>query len=140
MGPVRLVRAGGLIAAGGLGAALLIGAPAAAIVGFACLGAGLAAVIPAVFRAAGNVPGTRSAPALAAVSTTGYVGFLAGPPIIGGLAELTSLPVALGVLPALGLVIAGLARSVRGEAGGRVGVGGIEGLAPIRAESRNDPG
>src|SRR3954470_1647097 len=92
IGSVRLVRVGGLVAAVGLGAALLIGAPAAAIAGFACLGIGLAGVIPAVFRAAGNVPGTTSAPALAAVSTTGFLGFPAGPPLIGGLAELASLP------------------------------------------------
>src|SRR3954462_2653732 len=76
LGSVALVRRGGLVAAAGLGAALLLGEPVAAIVGFTALGAGLAAVIPAVFRAAGSVPGTRSAPALAAVSTTGDPGFL----------------------------------------------------------------
>jgi sugar-phosphatase len=113
VGPVRLVRAGGLVAAAGLATALAANTPAAAIAGFACLGAGLAGVIPAVFRAAGNVPGTRSAPALAAVSTTGYLGFLAGPPLIGGLAELTSLPVALGTLPLLAGLVALLARAVR---------------------------
>jgi HAD superfamily hydrolase (TIGR01509 family) len=116
VGAVRLVRAGGLLAAAGLGGALLIAAPAAAIVGFACLGAGLACVIPTVFRAAGNVPGTRSAAAIAAVSTTGYLGFLAGPPLIGGLAELTSLPAALAVLPLLAALVAVLARAVRPEA------------------------
>jgi HAD superfamily hydrolase (TIGR01509 family) len=117
IGSVRLVRTGGLVAAAGLGAALLIEAPAAAIAGFACLGIGLAAVIPAVFRAAGNVPGTSSAPALAAVSTTGYLGFLAGPPLIGGLAELTSLPAALAVLPLLAALVAALARAVRPASG-----------------------
>src|SRR4051794_21177379 len=113
LGSVALVRRGGLVAAAGLAAALLLGEPVAAVVGFTALGAGLAAVIPAVFRAAGSVPGTRSAPALAAVSTTGYLGFLAGPPLIGGLAELTSLPVALAVLPALAGLVALLARAVR---------------------------
>ncbi len=43
----------------------------------------------------------------------GYVGFLAGPPIIGGLAELTSLPTALWLLVALGLAIAALAPHAR---------------------------
>ena len=115
VGSVALVRRGGLLAAAGLAAALVIGEPLAAIVGFTALGAGLAAVIPAVFRAAGAVPGTRSAPALAAVSTTGYLGFLAGPPLIGGLAELTSLPAALGLLPALAALVALLAAAVRGR-------------------------
>ena len=128
-GPVSLVRAGGLVAAAGLGAALLIATPAAAIAGFACLGIGLAGVIPAVFRAAGNVPGTRSAPALAAVSTTGYLGFLAGPPLIGGLAELTSLPVALGLLPLLAGFVAVLARAVR-PAGGPVLLSDLDAARP----------
>ncbi|HEY3019910.1 MAG TPA: hypothetical protein VGJ32_06935, partial [Solirubrobacteraceae bacterium] len=72
----------------------------------------LAGAIPAVFRAAGSVPGTRPAPALAAVTTTGYVGFLAGPPLIGALAELVSLPVALGLLPVLAGLMAALAGAV----------------------------
>jgi hypothetical protein len=36
--------------------------------------------------------------AVAAVTTTGYLGFLVGPPLIGFAAELTSLPVALGLV------------------------------------------
>ena len=36
---------------------LLIAQPAAALVGFACLGVGLASVVPAVFSAAGRIPG-----------------------------------------------------------------------------------
>jgi MFS family permease len=111
LGPVALVRRGGLVAALGLGAALLIGSPAAALAGFACLGAGLATVIPAVFRAAGTAT-AQAGPALAAVSTTGYLGFLAGPPLIGGLAQATSLPAALGLLPALAAVVALGARAV----------------------------
>src|SRR5439155_325707 len=111
LGAVALVRRGGLVAAVGLGAALIAGAPAAALVGFACLGAGLATVIPAVFRAAGNAT-SQPGPALATVSTTGYLGFLAGPPLIGALADATSLPTALVLLPALAAVLAAGARAV----------------------------
>jgi len=32
------------------------------------------------------------------VTTTGYLGFLAGPPLIGLAAEVTSLPLALGLV------------------------------------------
>jgi len=106
LGSVTLVRAGAVLAGAGLGTALVIGEPPAALAGFACLGAGLATIIPAVFRAAATIPGTRSAPSLAAVSTTGYLGFLAGPPLIGALAEASSLPVALAALPALAAVLA----------------------------------
>jgi MFS family permease len=113
LGPVTLVRFGGLVAAGGFGLALLAGRPAAAMFGCACLGAGMASVVPIVFRAAGAVPGVTAGVALAAVSSTGYLGFVVGPPTIGGLAELIGLPAALGVLVALATVVASLARTTR---------------------------
>jgi MFS family permease len=112
-GPVALVRRGGILGAVGISAALLIAQPAAAIVGFACLGLGLAGIVPTVFRASAHMPGITSGVALGAVSTMGYVGFLGGPPIIGGLAELTSLPTSLWLLVALGAAIAALAGHVR---------------------------
>jgi MFS family permease len=113
LGPQRLLRAGAVVGGGGLAAALVAATPGAAIAGFACLGAGLAAMVPVVFRGAGQVPGLAPGVALAAVSTLGYTGFLAGPPLIGALAAATSLPVALGTLCACcGLVVL-LAGSVR---------------------------
>ena len=62
------------------------------------MGLGIANTIPLLFSAAARVPGTPPAIALAAVATTGYLGFLVGPPLIGLGAELTSLPVALGLV------------------------------------------
>ena len=55
LGNVTLVRGGSLIAAAGLGAALLIHEPAAGIAGFALLGLGLAPVVPIAFSAAGDL-------------------------------------------------------------------------------------
>ena len=46
--------------------------------------------------------------AIAAVCTVGYLGFLIGPPAIGGLAELTGLPAALGLVALLCALIAAL--------------------------------
>jgi MFS family permease len=112
-GPVALVRWGGLLAAGGFGAGLAAGAVPGALLGFAALGAGLATVIPVVFRAAGSTPGISPGMALAAVSSTGYLGFVAGPPVIGSVAEAVGLPAALTILVALGVVVAALARSAR---------------------------
>ena len=45
---------------------------------------------PDVFRAAGQMPGIASGVALSAVSSVGYLGFVAGPPSIGGIAELSA--------------------------------------------------
>jgi MFS family permease len=112
-GPTAIVRAGGSIAAIGFGLALLIAEPFAAIVGFACLGAGMSGVVPIVFRASGHVPGMAAGVGLAAVSSTGYLGFLVGPPTIGGIAELVGLPTALVVLVVLATVVALLAATTR---------------------------
>jgi hypothetical protein len=92
-GPVRLARRGGLLAAGALTAALATGQPWMALVAYLALGAGLAVVVPLIFRAASL--GADAGPALAGVTTTGYLGFLAGPPIIGALAAAASVPAAL---------------------------------------------
>jgi Na+/melibiose symporter-like transporter len=114
VGPVALVRGGGLVAAAGLGAALLLAHPVAAFAGFACLGIGLAVVFPVALRSATQQPGLAPGPALAAVSTMGYLGFLVGPPLIGGLASVTSLSAALTFVVALTLLQAALAGSARG--------------------------
>jgi MFS family permease len=110
-GSAVLVRGGSVVSALGLAVALVVGTPAAALAGFACLGAGLSIVVPQVFRAAAATG--DSGPALATVSTIGYTGFLAGPPLIGAIAELTSLPTALALLPVLAAAMAVLAPLTR---------------------------
>jgi MFS family permease len=114
-GPAALVRYGAILSAAGMAGALLAAERHAALAGFALLGAGLSIVIPQVFRAAAS--DADSGPALAGVSTVGYLGFLAGPPLIGALAELSSLPTALALLPLLGLAMAALAPLTRAPAG-----------------------
>ena len=76
------------------------------LAGFAGLGAGVAAVIPAVFSAAGRVPGINAGTAVAIVSAFGWAGFVCGPVIIGQLAGVTSLRLALALLPALTALVA----------------------------------
>lgn len=113
LGAVRVLRLGGLLGAGGLGLALLVADPIVALLGFACLGLGLAAMVPTVFRGAGSVDGMAPGVGLAAVSTMGYTGFLVGPPLIGALAEATSLPLALGAVCLCCGVVVALAGSAR---------------------------
>lgn len=128
-GPEALVRRGGLLGAAAVGGALLIGHPIAAIVGFALLGIGLATMVPVVFRAAAEVDGVTPGVGIAAASTMGYFGFLVAPPIIGGVAELSTLPVALGLLVLLSLLMAALAPRVRSSPGSAV-------LSPSPAAAR----
>jgi MFS family permease len=110
-GSVGLLRRSGALAAVGFAAGLAPGTVPAAIAGFVALGLGLAGVVPTLFRAGADQPGVSTGPALAAVSSLGYLGFLAGPPLIGGVASLTSLRLACGLLALAGLVVILLARS-----------------------------
>jgi len=93
----------------GVGLALLVGEFVVAVLGFAMLGAGLGLVVPAVFSACGRLPGVNPGTAIATASGFGWVGFVAGPPVIGQLAGAVTLPVALGLVP---LLLAGVAVGV----------------------------
>jgi fucose permease len=99
--PDRLLPALALVATLGFAASLLIAQPPAALLGFGCLGIGLASVVPAVFSAAGRIPGLPPGTAVATASACGWAGFVCGPPLIGRLSAWASLPVALGLLPLL---------------------------------------
>ena len=80
-------------------ALMLISANAwVAFVGLAVVGAGLAPVAPILFNAATRVRGVSRAAAIASVTTIGYSGFIVGPPVIGSIATMTSLGLALFVV------------------------------------------
>lgn len=112
-GPSGLLVRCGALAATGLGMALLIGHPAAAIAGFALLGAGVAPVVPVVFRAGGSTPGVPSSQGIATVGWLGYLGLMAGPPVIGFTADAIGLPAALGIVCAMTGAVALLAGVTR---------------------------
>lgn len=112
-GPVNLVRGSGLLAVAGITLALFVPHPAAALTGFALVGAGFATVVPMVFSAAGRTPGVAPEVALASVTTIGYLGFLLGPPAIGFAAEAIGLRGALGLVAVASLTATLLAGAVR---------------------------
>jgi MFS family permease len=111
-GPVVLVRAGAAISAAGLGISLAVAHPAAALVGFACAGLGFSIIFPTALSAAGRTKDSATGPAIAAVATAGYFGFLVGPPSIGFVAEGVGLGGALFIVVALSAAIVVLAGSV----------------------------
>jgi MFS family permease len=141
-GPVRLVRLSGAVAMIGFGGALLIGQVWAGLAGWALLGGGLSVVVPLAFTGAAALG--RPGPNLAMVTSCGYLGALAGPAIIGGLAELTSLPAALGAVVVLSGMIVVLANAVRprrrAPAPGPAGPGAASGSAGAVTAERAGPG
>ena len=133
LGAPRLVRLGGTLAAVGIGLALIAREPWTAVVGFGAVGAGLATVFPSVLGAASRAPGVEPGAGIALVSTLGYTGFLAGPPLIGFVAEATSLRGGLAVVGAAGVLVAALAGALR--LAGRTPVSGAD-AAAARAQEQ----
>jgi MFS family permease len=117
LGAATLMQGGSALAGLALGGMLLLADPALAIGGFFLVGIGVANGVPLVFSAAGHAPAGESGPNIAAVSSMGSIGFLAGPPFIGFFAEATSLPLALATL-CLGLAVVTIA-------GRRIGAGAV---------------
>lgn len=106
----QLLGGGALLAGLGLGAVLLWPHPLLGLPGFALVGLGLANAVPLLFVAATQVPGVAPARGIASVASLGLLGFLAGPPLIGALAQASSLRIGLGLVLASLAVLALAAR------------------------------
>lgn len=104
-GERAVTRCGGLIAALGMGYALMLPSIPATVAGFAAAGLGVATVVPAAMRAADELPGLRPGTGLTVLSWLMRAGVLGAPLAVGVIADATSLRLALLIVPAAGLVL-----------------------------------
>jgi MFS family permease len=102
------LRVGGAVAALGMVAALSTDVAPVVVIGFAVVGLAVSAAAPVALSLAGEARPGQSGQASSAVTVVGYSGFLVGPAIIGGVAELTDLRLALGLVVIAGIGIAGI--------------------------------
>jgi MFS family permease len=102
-GQRAVVRTGGALTAAGMGFALAVPSVGTTLAGFAVAGLGVATLVPAAMHSADELPGLPSGAGLTIVSWFLRVGFLLSPPLVGLVADLTSLRVGL-----LGVVLAGV--------------------------------
>ncbi|MGI8533646.1 MAG: MFS transporter [Candidatus Limnocylindrales bacterium] len=112
IGPAMLVRGGALLAAAGLTLSLVIPDVPIVLIGLAVMGLGIASAFPLLLSAAARTRGVASPTALGAITAAGYTGFLAGPPLIGFIAEPTDLRFGLAVVLACLLIAVFLAGRV----------------------------
>ena len=105
-GAPQLVMASASLACAGMIGALLLPYSFTALTGFTLMGLGLANMMPVLFAAAARVEGIHAAEGLAHVAGLAYFGLLLGPVIIGGVAQVTSLPIGLSVVAICSAVIA----------------------------------
>jgi MFS family permease len=111
-GRVVVLRASMAAAAAGLCLFVLAGNVWLAAVGAALWGVGAALTFPMGMSAAADDP-KRAAARVSVVSTLGYVSFLAGPPLLGYLGDLTGIHLALLAILApilVALLLAGAAK------------------------------
>ena len=101
----RTLLGAGLLAVVGMVLALATLQPILVVAGFLVVGLALSAVVPVAFSVAGDLAPGRAGGAISVVTTLGYGGFLLGPVLVGGLAEILGLRAALGTIAAAGALI-----------------------------------
>ncbi|WP_328419646.1 MFS transporter [Streptomyces sp. NBC_00443] len=109
-GQRTVARTGGLITASGMGLALAVPTVPGTILGFAAAGCGVATLVPAAMQEADELPGLKPGSGLTIVSWLMRLGFLFSPPVVGLVADATSLRVGLLVVPLAGLLVIFLAQ------------------------------
>ena len=97
-GATRMLQVSSALITSGLLLAVALPRLVPAVIGFLLVGFGIASVVPLSYSAAGRATTVSPGVALALVSTIGFLGFLLGPPLIGFLAQLSSLRVAMGAV------------------------------------------
>ena len=111
-GAVNLVTYSAVLAGAGTATALFSPSPYLTFAAFAFAGLGVGNLAPVLFAGGARLEPEAPGRGIAAVTTLGYAGFLAGPPLIGLFAEATTLPWALGLTVLASFIIAIFARGV----------------------------
>jgi len=111
----RTLLCGSLVASAGMALTLVGGSIATTLAGYAVFGLGVATIVPIAFTIAGNTAGVPPAWALSRASTLGYTGQLSSPALIGLVAHVTSLSLALAIPAVLLLAVVPLSRLAPGR-------------------------
>jgi MFS family permease len=111
----HLLKYSGLLIFAGLLLAALVPVSLVAGIGFVLVGLGVSCIVPLVFSMAGQSKTMSSGPALAAISTVGYLGFLIVPPLVGFVAQWSSLQWSFGIIGCLGALIMILSSTLKAD-------------------------
>lgn len=98
----RTLQVSGCLIATGLLVAVIFPYFYTTIAGFLLVGAGVCAIVPMVYSAAGRSKIMSPGVAITVVSTIGFVGFLVGPPVIGFIAGLATLRASFALIALMG--------------------------------------
>lgn len=111
-GPARVLKVCGLLIVSGLLIASSLPYLISATLGFLLVGFGISSSVPICYSVAGKLGTMKASIAITIVSSISFFGFLIGPPVIGWLAELSNLRIALAIAAGFGLFIVFVAGKV----------------------------
>ena len=112
-GVKHILQVSGILIATGLMMAVLFPYAITATAGCLLVGLGVSCVVPVIFGLAGKSTNMSPGLALAAVSTISFLGFLIGPPLIGLIAQASSLRWSFTIIAVLGFGTTLLAGKVK---------------------------
>jgi MFS family permease len=109
----RVLAASGLLITAGF--IIIVSSPFIPVTmfGYLMTGFGVSCVVPFVFGLAGKIPMSNPGAALASISSLGYLGFLLVPPMIGYVAQASSLRVSFAIIALMGLLMVRLSSRIQ---------------------------
>ena len=113
-GRIRVMQISGIMISSGLFTAVFFPFLIPSTIAFMFVGLGVSTIVPTLYSIAGKHPTIPTGEALAAVSGVSFLGFLMGPPVIGYIAELSSLRFSFAFIGIFGFVIALMAPRIKG--------------------------
>jgi len=104
-GRKTVLQISGIMISAGLFTAVFFPFVIPATIAFMFVGLGVSTIVPTVYSVAGKNPNVSPSVALTTVSSVSFLGFLMGPPIIGYIAELSSLRFSFAFIGIFGILI-----------------------------------
>ena len=105
-GRIKVMQISGVMISTGLFTAVLFPYIIPSTIAFMFVGLGVSTIVPTLYSIAGKHPTIPTGEALTAVSSVSFLGFLMGPPVIGYIAELSSLRFSFAFIGIFGFMIA----------------------------------
>lgn len=115
MGAVKVVRISGFVIAAGFLTAVLFPYLIPATIGFTLVGLGVSSVVPICYGMVKGSSAMSAGRAINAVSTIGFFGFVAGPPVVGYISEWLGMRPAFALVACIGLLTGLLAGRLEGK-------------------------